>query len=189
MTFEHDRQDSTKAVIWSSTTLLLLLLGGCHRQTHVALPPALPPPLPTATIAIPPVTHVTPDAVLEEPPVPIPAPEVEPPKQHVAPHKAAPPVAAPPKPAPTTPAIESLGTLTTGGDVSQTARNEVQALLADLHQRVNEVNRTQASAHYDQMQRIRAFLKQADGAWKVGDIDGTRTLATKAKVLLDDIQH
>lgn len=181
----HLRQQ--KRGLWiASAAALSLVLSGCHKQAHVAAPP-LPPPPPTSVIAVPPPTHVTPDATLEEPPAPVEVvpvpPKPKPKPRPVQPKPAQPAPVVPPPP------IVSIGTLSSSGDVSQETRDQTAALLTGLHNRVNAIAANVANAHHDQMERVRNFLKQADDAWKSGDVEGARTLATKAKVLLDDIQR
>ena len=41
--------------------------------------------------------------------------------------------------------------------------------------------------HAREIDQARLFLKQATEAWNKQDIEGARTLATKAKLLLDEI--
>ena len=46
-----------------------------------------------------------------------------------------------------------------------------------------------AVLHSHQMEQARLFLRQAEEAWKKLDVEGTRTLATKARLLLDEVSE
>lgn len=170
---------------------LMLALTGCHKRVLAAT--AAPPPIetgpPAPPITVPPPTHITPDAELEQPPAPpmeVPVkPTPKPPAKKPAP-KPAPPVVTTPPPSS---GINALGVLSTGGNVSSESRNQAQSLLRSVHQRMDAIPLDIQNNRHDQYERIRNFVKQADDAWKNGDAEGTRNLATKARVLLDEIQR
>ena len=169
--------------------LCMLPLAGCHHKPIVAAAPPLPAVGPEV-VSVPPPTHPTepePEPeVVEEPPVPTPVPT--PPKRPARRR----PTAPAPAPAPTTtaaapPPVE-LGQLTTGGEANNAAlRQSAEDLLRAQQRRLVALPPAVAAAHSDQTERARLFLRDADEAWKKLDIEGTRTLATKAKVLLDEI--
>jgi hypothetical protein len=81
----------------------------------------------------------------------------------------------------------TIGQLSTGSEVSNQTRQQVETLLLNVQKRLGDLSSDTQNAHRDQVERVRLFLKQAQDAWKSGDVEGTRTLATKANVLLDDI--
>ncbi len=165
----------------------VLPLAGCHRKTIVAAPPSLPAVGPEV-VSVPPPTHPTepePEpAVVEEPPVPtpVPVPPRRPARRRPTP---APPATTATASAP--PPVE-LGQLTTGGEANNAAlRQGAEDLLRAQQRRLIALPPAVAAAHSEQTERARLFLRDADEAWKKLDIEGTRTLATKAKVLLDEI--
>jgi hypothetical protein len=81
-----------------------------------------------------------------------------------------------------------LGQLTAGGEANNAAlRQGAEDLLRAQQKRLIALPSAVAVAHSEQTERARLFLRDADEAWKKLDIEGTRTLATKAKVLLDEI--
>lgn len=163
-----------------------LVLSGCHKQQKVMAATAPPPP-PVEMITVPPPTHVTPDATFDYPP----APPVEEPTKPATPPPRRPKAVTPPPAvvAPTPAPPVSIGVFSGGGDVTPQMRSDTAALLNNVHTRVNRLSSQEQTQHRDQLQRIQNFLKQADDAWKSGDVDGARTLATKANVLLDDIRR
>lgn len=86
------------------------------------------------------------------------------------------------------PAAVELGQLTAGSDASNTGmRQQAEGLLRGQQQRLIGIPSSVVVLHAQQVEQARLFLRQADEAWKKLDVEGTRTLATKAKVLLDEI--
>lgn len=172
---------------------LSLALTGCHKKVKAA-PVALPPPFVgegAPPIAVPPPTHVTPDAKLVEPEVPVveePKPKPKPPRKATK-QTTPPPAVTTPPPTQPNPSITALGTLSAGGDVSAETRDAAAGLLRSVHQRMDSTPLDRQAAHHDQFERVKNFVRQADDAWKGGDVEGTRNLATKARVLLDEIQR
>ncbi len=172
--------------------LCMLSLTGCFlRKPKPA--PALPPPPAVAieTVSVPPPTHPTepePEPeVVETPttPPPPPPPPRRPPRRRPAPTPAAP---APATTAAATPPPVDLGQLTTGGEANNAAlRQGTEDLLRAQQRRLINLSSSIAAAHGEQVEQARLFLRQADDAWKKLDVEGARTLATKAKVILDEI--
>ena len=120
------------------------------------------------------------------------APETTPPAVAVT----APPTAAPPagpQTAEATPAPAAnatpIGTLSTG-DVSTStrARKDTLDLISGTESGLNNIKRTLESVTDKQTaEQIRTFLQKAKAALELDDLDGAHTLATKAKVLLDEL--
>ncbi|MBS1813989.1 MAG: hypothetical protein JSS87_03840 [Acidobacteria bacterium] len=171
---------------------LSLVLTGCHHRRVQAA--SIPAPVvetePAPPVTVPPPTHITPDAELVQPEAP--------PQEEPVPPKAKPPVKRPtPKPVapppvttpPPTPPVNSLGVLSAGGEASAQTRNQVEGMLRSVQQRMNAVPVDVQATHHDQYERVRNFVKQAEDAWKGADVEGTRNLATKARVLLDEMQR
>jgi len=80
-----------------------------------------------------------------------------------------------------------IGELTTGGEAGTQGRQETETLLGTVQKRLEQLSDVIKNAHQEQIERVRLFVKRAQEAWKTGDVEGARTLATKANVLLDDI--
>ncbi len=80
-----------------------------------------------------------------------------------------------------------IGDLTPGGDQDPKTQKEASDLIAANEKRLNalppETVRKQAAL----VSNVRNFQKQAQQALKTGDAAGAKTLATKGKLLLDDL--
>jgi hypothetical protein len=164
----------------------VLSLAGCHRKVVVAAAPPLPP---VEMVSVPPPSHpsepIPEEPVIASPTLTLPVPPVkrpQPPRRRPTP---APPtqtaiaVAPPPM---------DLGNLTTGGESTNTAlRQQTDDLLKAQTRRLNAIPTSTIALHTQQIEQARLFLKQANDAWTKQDIEGARTLATKAKVLLDEV--
>ena len=61
------------------------------------------------------------------------------------------------------------------------------AIIVSVERGLNSINRNLDDSESKTADHIREFLKQARAALSAGDMDGARTLAAKAKVLLDDL--
>lgn len=82
-----------------------------------------------------------------------------------------------------------LGALTPGGvDESPQVRLDAQELLASTDRRLNALPSQIVQAQRAQISKIRNFWKQGSDALKTGDAEGAKTLALKAKLLLDDLE-
>jgi hypothetical protein len=183
------RQSRTmKSVIWGMVCLSAALpLSGCrHRRAAATLPPVLQapdrqPPAPDA----PPMESPPPDSITSSPQV-----KVTQTKPKKAPKKstAKPTVPDLPPPvdeastAPTAPA--SIGELSAGGDASSKTQ-QANDLIAACEQRANDPS--QAKGQQATIRKVRYFIKEARQALGTGDAEGAMTLATKAKLLLDDL--
>ena len=193
--------------IASSAALVVLCCAGCHKA---APPPqqVQAPPLQTgggtltSTKNTPPQEKNTPPLAspLPQPsPAAVPLPPPPPPKKvrhkvkQAKPAESAPAVAAntqapgPATPA-ATPAASPIGQLTTG-DVAQGERTKHESadLIGSTQQGLNGIKRALSTDEKVTVAQIRTFLKQAQQALDVGDTDGAHTLATKAKLLLDEL--
>lgn len=86
-------------------------------------------------------------------------------------------------------AIADLGELTTGGESNnEQMRRQTDDLLKSQNRRLSTLSPSIASSHSKQVEQARLYLKQAGDAWNKQDIEGARTLGTKAKVILDEIR-
>ncbi len=173
-----------------------LAVTGCHKRVRVpAMPPAPPPAIQTVTI--PPPTHHT-EELPKPPEAPAPVAVEPPPAQKPRPRRPKKPVTRPTETAvAVTPALPGaaaatadpspIGELTTGGEAGTQGRQETETLLGAVQKRLEQLSDVIKNAHQEQVERVRLFVKRAQEAWKSGDVEGARTLATKANVLLDDI--
>lgn len=170
---------------WALVTLSTLLCAtGCQHKVLVA---AVPPP-PVPMISVPPPSHsAEPEPLidLEE----VPALTVQLPRQPLPRFRPLPTTQRqlarllPPLPPPI-----ALGELTTGGEAgNDSLRQQTELLLRSQNQRLSALPNASVALHSRQVDDARLFLRQADEAWRKLDLEGARTLATKARLLLDEI--
>ncbi len=160
-----------------------LVLAGCrHRVTApvaIALPPAAPVPVEPVhaqeTVALQPVV-TAPVATVKLPKV------KRKKKVVVAP---APAAAVPVQVAvagPVVPSVDVVGALSAGNRGKDAAD-----LLAVVEKRVAALPASVVDGQREQVARVKLFWGEAKRALAAGDSEGAWTLATKAKVLLDDV--
>lgn len=168
--------------------LLPLLLTGCfHHKTQLAqnqpLAPLIedtapPKPEPGQTNLNPPVPTVS-----EQPHAPQqitpPAEPVKKPPHHKKPPNTTEVASAGPSP------VSPIGTLT-APDPSN-ARQETDALIEQTEKSLNGITRKLSEPEQKTAAQIREFIKESREALTNGNFDGAHTLATKAKVLLDEL--
>ncbi|HEY2040612.1 MAG TPA: hypothetical protein VGG95_13150 [Edaphobacter sp.] len=82
----------------------------------------------------------------------------------------------------------AIGALSLGGEANPRAQQEAAELLASIDKRLNGLPSYKAKSDRSQVSRIRNFQHQAQDALSSGDVEGAKTLGTKAKLLLDDLQ-
>lgn len=192
-----------------AAALLALALSGCSLHHAKARPLVLPPFQPVELAAIPrpedtPIIESD-DEDEDLPPVPVAEGATAPKRQRRHPVKpvvssgaAGDTATTPPAPpaaqqvAAATPGSEAaasvIGELTPGGDLDPKAQQEAAELIAANEKRIgalpSETQHTQAAL----VSNVRNFQRQAQQALKGGDAGGAKTLATKAKLLLDDLE-
>jgi ribosomal protein S20 len=166
-------------------------LGGCRHKTQVAtLPPVLAP---VALLEIPEPDNLptveTPQIKL--PPVPV-ATDAKPKRERKKPAPKVVPVPEPTQVAaavqPPSPEETAIGALTAGGEASPQTKQEAEDLIASSEKRLNALSTQKAEEEKAQVSKVKNFLKDAQEALKTGDAEGAKTLATKAKLLLDDME-
>jgi len=91
---------------------------------------------------------------------------------------------APPTPV-ETPTVSAIGQLSSGN--SSSSQQQTLDSIAATERGLNGINRTMSDQEQKTAAHIREFLKQAREALASGDVDGARTLAAKAKVLLGEL--
>lgn len=82
----------------------------------------------------------------------------------------------------------AIGALSTGGDSSPRSQKEAVEMIASIEKRLNGLGAMTSDEQKAQISKVRNFQKQAQDALSSGDIEGAKTLATKAKLLLDDLE-
>jgi ribosomal protein S20 len=123
------------------------------------------------------------------PPVPVasnakPKREKKKPAPKPAPEPAQVAIAAPPPP----PEETAIGALTAGGEANPQTKQEAADLIASIEKRLNALSAQKAEEEKTQVSKVKNFWKDAQEALKSGDAEGAKTLATKAKLLLDDLE-
>jgi hypothetical protein len=162
-------------------------LGGCRRR-------ALRPVLPLGSLApIELEAAADPDSLPMIEPVPLPelGPLPPPPAKPVA--KKTPPTreeAQPPVQAAAAPesAALAIGVLSIGGDAAPQSQQTARDLIAAITKRIAALPSKIADARKNQVRQVKHFLDQAQQALNSGDADGAMNLATKAKLLTDDLE-
>jgi hypothetical protein len=165
-------------------------LGGCRHKVQLA--PLPPIQKPVDLVEVPPLANFP---MLEEqpirlPPIPIAAAAARPKRERRRPKTAAAVVPEPaPAAAPDAPSEEtSIGALTAGGEANPQTKQDAADLLASIDKRLSGLPTQMGEEQKAQINKVRNFWRDAEAALKSGDGEGAMTLATKAKVLLDDLE-
>jgi ribosomal protein S20 len=82
----------------------------------------------------------------------------------------------------------AIGDLTAGGASNPQAQQQASDLIYSIQRRLNGLPAQTIRRQRSQVNRVRNFWKQAKDALNSGDVEGATTLATKAKLLLDDLE-
>lgn len=167
-------------------------LSGCihmHKRPKVPVLPPVLTPIELETLPPPENPPLVDMPVVELPPIPVAAAGASPRRERrrIAPTK---PTAATPEevsPEPMTD-IAAIGELTAGGAANPQAQQEAADLIASIEKRLNTMSAQTVRRQRAQINRVRNFWRQAREALNSGDTDGAKTLATKAKLLLDDME-
>jgi hypothetical protein len=81
-----------------------------------------------------------------------------------------------------------IGQLTTGDSaLGERTKHETADLIGGTQQGLSGIKRSLSTDEQVTASQIRTFLKQAQQALDTGDTDGAHTLATKARLLLDEL--
>ncbi|MGA7886436.1 MAG: hypothetical protein WCA44_11895 [Acidobacteriaceae bacterium] len=189
--------------------LLLALCAGCARKRQPATPPpqaqapSLPTPQQTAALMppLPPLPAVSPRPVNLNTAVP---PETERSRRRIFRHHAKPetagnhaPEAAQPAPQPApnpqvatgaTSDVSPIGQLSTAsGDGEPTDRAAIAGLIESTQKGLDAIKHPLSAREQKTAAQIRTFLAHARDAMKTNDLDGARTLAVKAHLLLEEL--
>jgi len=194
-----------KANFRSIVLILPLLLSSCVHKTNQAViqPPLAPPiedaPLPkpdNAPANLPPPVISLPDKAENQPPPTTPKQQPPPPEpKHRKPNKTTPAPAQTPTPGAQTadeasnagPGVSAVGNLSSGdpGNV----KDQAQSLITETEHGLSGINRKLNDQEAKTSAQIKEFLKEAKVALSTNDVDGARTLAMKAKVLLGELNQ
>ena len=163
-------------------------LAGCrHKPAPFAIPQIAHAPL---DLEVPQALDPPPLIAAEEPPdlgplsspPPLPAPRKRPtpaPKEETQP---------PAQVADAAPAALAIGTLTTGGEAAPQSQQQAQDMIASIARRIAGLPSQTVKAQNRQIRQILNFVDQAKKALASGDAEGAKNLATKAKLLMDDLE-
>ncbi|SNT00979.1 hypothetical protein SAMN05421770_103444 [Granulicella rosea] len=174
--------------------LSVCVLAGCrHKPNPVVLAAQTQAPEP---LVAPPEPAKAP--VVEQQPLPkAPVVTVKPPRKPrrkpapVAPKPVETPVPAPVQVAsagaPAPDGASVIGALTTGGDASPQKHQQAADLIAACNKRLVELPAGLVEQQRLQVGQVKNFLRQSQAALDSGDSEGSLNLATKAKLLLDDL--
>ena len=167
---------------------LTLCACGCRKKVQV-LPPLPPIQDPVALVTQPPPEHpqMIEPPVVRMPPVPIASAAARPRRERRKP--AAKPAPEPTQVASAEPSAEdsAVGALTPGGEANPRSQQEAADMIAANEKRLNALPSQIVDEQKAQISKVKTFQRQAQEALSSGDAEGAKTLATKAKLLLDDL--
>jgi hypothetical protein len=176
----------------AAPALCLVLAGGltgCHHKNlrsalpHGVLAPVdleqLPPPDSPPMIAEAPAPELKLPLPIAPPPRPIPRKRTPTPKEETQP---------PTQVASAAPAELAIGDLSTGGDAAPQSQQQARDLIDSIVKRIAALSKKTVDGQKKQLNQVKHFLDQAKQALNTGDADGAMNLATKAKVMMDDLE-
>jgi len=159
-------------------------LAGCPHKTVATLPQISMAPIDLEVPPEPedpPMIEAPPEEVLVVPPMP-------PPARRPAPRRPAPAKDVPPAPpVQVASAAEAIGALS-GGESTPQTQQQTKDLIASIKKRVAALPGKKATQQKYEISQVNRFLKQAQQALDSGDAEGAKNLATKASLLMDDIE-
>jgi len=182
---------------------LLCVTAGCSHKTQATPPPAAQAPIasPAEVAKGTPPPQLPPAKPLDvKPPAADPTPEPPPPPAHKTKHKTKPQETAPEKDSTSAqgtsqqasagepPEMSPIGQLSSAGATSGTPnRHQIQDLIDSTENGLKTLTRDLTAEEKVTKAQIRTFLDKAKQALSQDDLDGANTLATKAKVLMDEL--
>jgi ribosomal protein S20 len=168
---------------------LTLCASGCHKK--IQAPPPLPPIQdPVALVTLPPPEH---PPMLEPPDVKMPPVPIASGAARMKRERRKPTTKAAPEPpvqvASAEPPTEAtaIGALTSGGEANPRSQQEAADMIAANEKRLTALSAQIVEDQKAQISKVKTFQRQAQEALTSGDAEGAKTLATKAKLLLDDL--
>jgi ribosomal protein S20 len=167
-------------------------LGGCRHKAQVVILPAVLTPVALEDIPEPDNLPMVDAQQTNLPPVPVVASAGKPKRERKKPVVKVAPVPEPVQVAaatpPPSPEETAIGALTAGGEANPQTKQEAADLITSSEKRLNALPTQKAEDEKAQVSKVKNFLKDAHEALKTGDAEGAKTLATKAKLLLDDLE-
>jgi ribosomal protein S20 len=165
------------------------VLTGCRHKVTVPPLPQILVPVELVSIPEPPLPMIAPPEIAM-PPMPIASAAAHPRQRRRPVVKTVVPTQTPATESdpPAQDEAASIGALSTGGDSSPRSQQEAAEMIASNDRRLNGLSPQMQEAQRAQISKVRNFQKQAQDALSSGDVEGAKTLATKAKLLLDDIE-
>jgi ribosomal protein S20 len=167
-------------------------LGGCRRRAQVVILPGILTPVALEEIPEPENLPTIEVQQTNLPPVPAVASAGTPKRERKKPAPKTAPVPEPVQIAsvapPLSPEETAIGALTPGGETNPQTKQEAADLITSSEKRLNALPTQKAEEEKAQVSKVKNFLKDAQDALKTGDAEGAKTLATKAKLLLDDLE-
>jgi hypothetical protein len=182
------RRNSTDSLLPTLALLLCAGLAGCrHKIAPYTIPLGAQAPL---ALEDPSSDEPPPVIAVQPPPDFGPLPSVNPsvpvPRKRPIPKEETPP----PSPAAGEPAPAQLaiGSLSTGTDATPQIQQQAQDMISSILKRITALPTRVADAQKRQIRQVRHFLDQAQQALNTGDTEGAKNLATKARLLMDDLE-
>jgi hypothetical protein len=178
----------------SATVLCGLMVGlsGCRHRPQIAPLPPIQEPVDLVEIPSPenpPMLEAAPENL---PPTPIAAAAAKPKRER---KKVVAKTAPAPTPAPTQAVVAepgsqtaAIGALTAGEEANPQTKQDAADLIVSIEKRLNSLPTQTTDEQKAQISKVRNFWRDAQAALKSGDAEGAMTLATKAKLLLDDLE-
>jgi ribosomal protein S20 len=167
-------------------------LSGCRHKVQVAILPAVLTPVALEEIPEPENLPMVEVQLVKPPPAPVVANEGKPRRERRKPAPKTAPVPEPTQVASVAPppSVEdtAIGALTAGGEANPQTKQEAADLITSSEKRLTALPAQKAEEEKAQVSKVKNFLKDAQEALNTGDAEGAKTLATKAKLLLDDLE-
>ena len=194
----NERRDGAVSKLLLGVALLLPLgLSGClHKKAQAVVLPVSKAPMVLASAPVPESLPMIEEPPAEEIPVPIAEAAATPrPRRRPTPRPTTPAGTAPASASSQVASAEGLGdesaigALTAGGETTPQTRQEATELIASNDKRLKALPANTVKAQRSQINKILNFQRQALVALNSGDAEGAKTLATKAKLLLYDLDR
>jgi hypothetical protein len=172
-----------------SAIAVSVAMTGCrHRPAPFTIPIGAQTPLaledPNASQSLPEIADLPEPELAPLPDVPT-APMPPRRRTTVTPREEVPPPVTPNEPAP---AELAIGSLSTGGEIAPQLQQQAKDMISSILKRIAALPARTADAQKKQIRQVRNFLDQARQAVESGDAQGAKNLATKARLLMDDLE-
>ena len=82
----------------------------------------------------------------------------------------------------------AMGDLTSGNETMPQSQQQARDLIASILKRIGALPAKTINAEKKELRDVHRFVEQAQQALTSGDPDGAINLATKARVLMDDLE-